>query len=248
MTSLKFFLTTRNQQEASQKWSCPRDFGSSDPRDAREDQRNREQSSHGRSQGSVTRSFGVRRDSHWRSASVGILLEGVGAFAPQYSIDLPAKKLWLGEHSGEIRSQHSQAQEERVHDDGRQSHCESLLQEQARWQAASVTINSTGKKFLSYFIAVLTLYFNQFLHPHITTWGSLLRLYGNRSVKSFKEKKQEEQEITVLQNQAAVNQPNYAILNKLKSEMVKLKDLRNDDQSISRFTEVPSLLSSNITI
>ena len=66
------------------------------------------------------------------------------------------------------------------------------------------------------------------LHPHIKTWGSLLRLYGNRSVKSFKEKKQEEQEITILQNQAAVNQPNYAILDKLKMEMSKLKEMRNN--------------------
>ncbi|XP_058058010.1 microprocessor complex subunit DGCR8 [Anopheles bellator] len=61
----------------------------------------------------------------------------------------------------------------------------------------------------------------QILHPHIKTWGSLLRLYGNRSVKSYKEKKQEEQEITVLQSKAAINQPNYAILEKLKQEMHK---------------------------
>jgi microprocessor complex subunit DGCR8 len=66
----------------------------------------------------------------------------------------------------------------------------------------------------------------QLLHPNIKTWGSLLRLYGNRSVKSFKEKKQEEQEITVLQTHAAVNQPNFAILDKLKTEMVKLKEMR----------------------
>lgn len=39
----------------------------------------------------------------------------------------------------------------------------------------------------------------QKLHPHINSWGSLLRLYGSRSVKSFKEKKQLEQEITLLQ-------------------------------------------------
>lgn len=73
----------------------------------------------------------------------------------------------------------------------------------------------------------------QMLHPHISTWGSLLRLYGNRSVKSFKEKKQEEQEITVLQTRAAVNQPNYAILDKLKTEMQKLKEIRNNIQHIS---------------
>ncbi|XP_017007767.3 microprocessor complex subunit DGCR8 [Drosophila takahashii] len=62
----------------------------------------------------------------------------------------------------------------------------------------------------------------QILHPHIQTWGSLLRLYGNNSIKTFKEKKLEEQEITVLQSKAAVNQPNYAILDKLKTEMLKL--------------------------
>lgn len=62
----------------------------------------------------------------------------------------------------------------------------------------------------------------QLLHPHMTNWGSLLRLYGNRSVKTFREKKQEQQEITVLQSKAAINQPNYAILDKLKSEMTKL--------------------------
>jgi len=73
----------------------------------------------------------------------------------------------------------------------------------------------------------------QMLHPHISTWGSLLRLYGNRSVKSFKEKKQEEQEITVLQTRAAVNQPNYAILDKLKTEMLKLKDVQFHIQPIS---------------
>jgi microprocessor complex subunit DGCR8 len=76
----------------------------------------------------------------------------------------------------------------------------------------------------------------QLLHPHINTWGSLLRLYGNRSVKSFKEKKQEEQEITVLQTRAAVNQPNYAILDKLKSEMEKLKEMKNNVQPIGKLS------------
>ncbi|CAG9805961.1 unnamed protein product [Chironomus riparius] len=89
----------------------------------------------------------------------------------------------------------------------------------------------------------------QMLHPHINTWGSLLRLYGNRSVKSFKEKKQEEQEITVLQTRAAVNQPNYAILDKLKLEMSKLKEMRNFIQPISSsvMTVAPSRGIQTIT-
>lgn len=82
----------------------------------------------------------------------------------------------------------------------------------------------------------------QMLHPHITTWGSLLRLYGNRSVKSFKEKKQEEQEITVLQTHAAVNQPNFAILDKLKTEMMKLKEMRISMKPIGKLS-LPSVLT-----
>ncbi|XP_066248684.1 microprocessor complex subunit DGCR8 [Euwallacea similis] len=72
----------------------------------------------------------------------------------------------------------------------------------------------------------------QMLHPSITSWGSLLRLYGNRSVKSFKEKKLEEQEITCLQSKAAQNQPNYAILNKLKVELGKLNEKRKSVKPI----------------
>jgi microprocessor complex subunit DGCR8 len=90
----------------------------------------------------------------------------------------------------------------------------------------------------------------QVLHPHIKTWGSLLRLYGNRSVKSFKEKKQEEQEITVLQSKAADNQPNYAILDKLRLEMTKLNERRTAIRPIGTFeVEVDEALpasSSNL--
>lgn len=66
----------------------------------------------------------------------------------------------------------------------------------------------------------------QALHPHISSWGSLLRLYGSHSLKTVKEKKQEEQQITLLQSKAAVNAPNYAILNKLRQEMLKLRQMR----------------------
>lgn len=60
-------------------------------------------------------------------------------------------------------------------------------------------------------------------------------MYGNGSIKSVKEKKQEEQQITTLQSKASANSPNWAILEKLKQEMLKLagqekdsKDLKND--------------------
>ncbi|XP_031624488.1 microprocessor complex subunit DGCR8 [Contarinia nasturtii] len=81
----------------------------------------------------------------------------------------------------------------------------------------------------------------QILHPHITTWGSLLRLYGSNSVKSFKEKKQEEQEITVLQSRAAINQPNYAILDKLKVEMMKLDSEQQNVRPLGKFTAPPDI-------
>lgn len=66
----------------------------------------------------------------------------------------------------------------------------------------------------------------QKLHPHISSWGSLLRLYGNRSMQTMREKKAEEQEITLLQSNATVNQPNTSIINKLKLEMLKLQEMK----------------------
>nr|CAG4644734.1 EOG090X04U5 [Leptodora kindtii] len=75
----------------------------------------------------------------------------------------------------------------------------------------------------------------QALHPHVSSWGSLLRLYGSHSLKSVKEKKQEEQQITLLQSKAAVNAPNYAILDKLRAEMVKLKMIREAMEPIGKF-------------
>ncbi|XP_014242803.1 microprocessor complex subunit DGCR8 [Cimex lectularius] len=75
----------------------------------------------------------------------------------------------------------------------------------------------------------------QVLHPHITSWGSLLRLYGNRSTRNVKEKKQEEQEITMLQSKASLNSPNYAILDKLKTEMMKLHKEKTEKKPIGIF-------------
>ncbi|EDV92769.1 GH18644 [Drosophila grimshawi] len=91
----------------------------------------------------------------------------------------------------------------------------------------------------------------QVLHPHIQTWGSLLRLYGNNSIKTFKEKKLEEQEITVLQSKAAVNQPNHAILEKLKCEMLKLSAKRDGVHTMGTFVppsdvDLPTSSGSNL--
>lgn len=63
-------------------------------------------------------------------------------------------------------------------------------------------------------------------------------MYGNGSIKSVKEKKQEEQQITTLQSKASANSPNWAILNKLREEMMKLAQDREqskaDIQSLSK--------------
>lgn len=89
------------------------------------------------------------------------------------------------------------------------------------------------------------------IHPHINSWGSLLRLYGSQSVKSFKEKKMEEQQITNLQSKASVNSPNHAILDKLKMEMLKLYSLDTQVKPIGVFRPadneiLPSFSSSNL--
>jgi len=62
----------------------------------------------------------------------------------------------------------------------------------------------------------------QKLHPQVTSWGGLLLMYGRGSCKTPKEKKEEEQKITELQSTASPNTPNFAILSKLKEEMLKL--------------------------
>ncbi|XP_032686008.1 microprocessor complex subunit DGCR8 [Odontomachus brunneus] len=88
----------------------------------------------------------------------------------------------------------------------------------------------------------------QLMHPHIQSWGSLLRLYGSRSVKSFKEKKELEQQITLLQGKAAVNQPNHAILGKLRQEMRKLAEQREAIQPIGKFValDLPTGSAANL--
>ena len=45
----------------------------------------------------------------------------------------------------------------------------------------------------------------QQLHPHITSWGSLLRMYGNRSLRKLKLKKEKETEVTGLQTRSSAS-------------------------------------------
>lgn len=92
----------------------------------------------------------------------------------------------------------------------------------------------------------------QALHPHVNSWGSLLRLYGKGSCKTLKEKKEEEQRITELQSKASANRPNLCILNKLKEEMLKIKQRREAVKPIGKFVpqevDFPSLWSSDLKV
>ncbi|KAL1424927.1 hypothetical protein MTO96_019789 [Rhipicephalus appendiculatus] len=90
------------------------------------------------------------------------------------------------------------------------------------------------------------------LHPHIMSWGSLLRLYGKGSCKTLKEKKEEEQRITELQSKASANRPNLCILNKLKEEMLKIKERRAAVKPIGKFipqeAEFPSMSAVDLKV
>ncbi|XP_019634518.1 PREDICTED: microprocessor complex subunit DGCR8-like [Branchiostoma belcheri] len=67
----------------------------------------------------------------------------------------------------------------------------------------------------------------QKLHPHIKTWGSLIRMYGRDSSNFLKEKKEEEQSILELTQFSKKNRPNMKIIDKLQAEMRKLKEQRD---------------------
>lgn len=82
------------------------------------------------------------------------------------------------------------------------------------------------------------------LHPHIDNWGTLLRLYDNRSIKNKKEKKQEQQDIFKLQGKATPNQPNFAILNKLNEAMIKSNNQRKLEQTDQKLGLHKVLLST----
>ncbi|VVC29811.1 Double-stranded RNA-binding domain [Cinara cedri] len=87
------------------------------------------------------------------------------------------------------------------------------------------------------------------LHPHIDNWGSLVRLYGNRSIQNTKKKKQEQQEITQLQCKTDDYQPNVAILNKLKNEMITVdrQHKLNNSNAYSMLTKCPYTINISST-
>lgn len=65
----------------------------------------------------------------------------------------------------------------------------------------------------------------QQLHPHIKSWGALLRLYGSRAIFTQKARKEKEADVTSLQKRSSARPfPSLAILDKLKEEMRNLSE------------------------
>ena len=60
----------------------------------------------------------------------------------------------------------------------------------------------------------------QQLHPHITSWGSLLRMYGNRSLRKLKLKKEKETEVTGLQTRSSASRSVRILLRTLQIHLI----------------------------
>merc|ERR1719348_1554339 len=77
----------------------------------------------------------------------------------------------------------------------------------------------------------------QQLHPHISSWGSLLRMYGHRSMRKLKMKKEKETEVTGLQTRSSQSNvaPSLAILDKLREEMKNLRESKQNIVPIGKF-------------
>lgn len=100
------------------------------------------------------------------------------------------------------------------------------------------------------------------MHPHIQTWGSMLRLYGSKLEESFlkmenertedsNEKEEDKQSTTEsLTNKHQKAKPNLELLEKLKEEMRKLKkntptgqgNLVGDENQKDTLLTIPPLL------
>ena len=115
----------------------------------------------------------------------------------------------------------------------------------------------------------------QKLHPNITSWGSLLRMYGSRAISAQKNKKERESEVRVAflshecmnfhlypwydivfaifqvtglqtpRGSSSHTSPNVAILAKLRSEMKLLAECKKTRAPIGKLTLNSSLMDPN---
>ncbi|VDP07452.1 unnamed protein product [Soboliphyme baturini] len=88
------------------------------------------------------------------------------------------------------------------------------------------------------------------LHPQIKTWGSLIRLYGYGAQRRLQETRKEKDSIIRLQSQSKrqPNEPNTAILSKLRSEMKKLYDKYKRGESPTNSANVSTVIVKGIDI
>ncbi|VDM97524.1 unnamed protein product [Thelazia callipaeda] len=73
------------------------------------------------------------------------------------------------------------------------------------------------------------------LHPNLDTWGSLIRLYGNETQQRLQEARKSRQSIIQLQSgnrvkESSAMEPNNAILEKLRTEMLKLSKCKKSEE------------------
>ncbi|PVD31708.1 hypothetical protein C0Q70_07126 [Pomacea canaliculata] len=80
----------------------------------------------------------------------------------------------------------------------------------------------------------------QKLHPHVPSWGSLLRLYGNTSDRGQNAKKKEV-------NEVKSHRPNQAILDRLREEMKQLNAQKEAIRSRGRMLVLSANLPSKVS-
>uniref|UniRef100_UPI00358F5FE8 microprocessor complex subunit DGCR8 isoform X2 n=1 Tax=Myxine glutinosa TaxID=7769 RepID=UPI00358F5FE8 len=73
----------------------------------------------------------------------------------------------------------------------------------------------------------------QLLHPHISTWGSLLRMYGGDAARSLPQESGE-RSVLELQRFGRKNRPNVRILDRLRTEMRRLAAERGEQERLPR--------------
>ncbi|XP_063231307.1 microprocessor complex subunit DGCR8-like isoform X2 [Bacillus rossius redtenbacheri] len=81
------------------------------------------------------------------------------------------------------------------------------------------------------------------LHPHIVSWGSLLRMYGNCSVKSIKKKREKKREQIYIEASEPERQENISILSRLKAVMTGAEASNTElPQYCQRIKEIEELI------
>lgn len=87
------------------------------------------------------------------------------------------------------------------------------------------------------------------LHPEITSFGGLLKLYGSQAAMLQKNKKEKESEVTGLQTARGApshTSPNVAILAKLRAEMKILAESKKSRAPIGNLTRNPILIDPKL--